>query len=59
MPQKLTIPFYAFKLHLQDGDMVTYPMSDANALHLKKSVEQLAKKYKERFQKKLLDQGKF
>ncbi len=59
MPQTLTIPFHAFKLHLQDGDIVTYPLSDANALHLKKNVGQLAKKYKEQFQKKLLDLGKY
>ena len=59
MPQTLTIPFHAFKLHLQDGDLMTYPLSDANAFHLKKTVRQLAKKYKDQFQKKLLDAGKF
>ena len=59
MPQTLTIPFFAFKLHLQDGDAVTFPLSDPNALHLKRSVGQLAKKYKEQFQKKMLDHGKY
>ena len=59
MPQTLTIPFHAFKLHLQDGDSIVFPMSDANALHIKSSVGRLAKKYKEQFQKKMLDHGKY
>ncbi len=59
MPQTLTIPFHAFKLHLPDGGPVIFPLSDANALHLKKSIGQLSEKYKDRFQKKLLDKGKY
>ncbi|MEZ4955510.1 MAG: AAA family ATPase [Saprospiraceae bacterium] len=59
MPLQITVPFHAFKLHLQDGDVVTYPLSDANALHIKKPIGELAKKYEEQFQKKMLDQGKF
>ncbi len=39
--------------------MVTFPLTDANALHIKKPVAELAKKYEEQFQKKQLDQGKF
>lgn len=39
--------------------MVTAPLTDANAFHLRKPVPQLAKKFAERFQKKLLDKGKY
>ncbi|HFA51732.1 MAG TPA: ATP-dependent Clp protease ATP-binding subunit [Bacteroidetes bacterium] len=59
MPQILTIPFHAFKLHLPDGEEVAFPLSDANAVHLKKPIGLLAKKYSKRFQKKLLDKGQF
>ncbi|MEO1261770.1 MAG: AAA family ATPase [Bacteroidota bacterium] len=59
MPTKLTIPFYAIKLHLQDGDTLTLPISDTNAIYLKKSTPQLAKKYKTKFQEKLLDKGRY
>ena len=59
MPQTLTFPFQAFKLHLKGGDTITFPLSDANALHLKKPVAELARKYSDRFQKKLLDKGTY
>ena len=59
MPQTLTIPFHAFRLQLQDGDSVTVPLSDIEALHLKKPIEDLSKKYQEQFQKKLLNAGKY
>ncbi len=59
MPQTLTIPFHSFKLHLPDGGSIIFPLADANALHLKKSAGQLSQKYRDKFQKKLLDLGKY
>ncbi|HHM21524.1 MAG TPA: ATP-dependent Clp protease ATP-binding subunit, partial [Bacteroidetes bacterium] len=58
MPHQLTIPFYAFRLHLPDGESLIFPMMDSNALHLNTPLEKVAGRYQKAFQQSLLDKGK-
>ena len=59
MAYKIKIPFYAFKLHLADGNILQVPLMDAEALRINEPLHLLAGKYAEVFQRKVLDKGDF
>ena len=59
MAYKINIPFYAFKLHLPDGNILQVPLMDAEALRINEPLHLLAGKYAEVFQRKVLDKGAF
>ena len=55
MAYKTNIPFYAFKLHLADGNIIQVPLMDSEALRINEPIHLLAGKYAEVFQRKVLD----
>lgn len=54
-----TLPFQNIKLTFQDGEVISIPLTDANAMHAKKGTLSLAKKFSKVFQEKVLDKGKY
>jgi len=59
MAYNLKIPFYAFKLHLSNGNVIRVPLMDAEALRINEPFHLLAGRYAESFQRKVLDKGDF
>jgi len=59
MAYKINIPFYAFKLHLADGNTLQVPLMDAEAIRINEPMHLLAGKYAEVFQRKVLNKGDF
>jgi len=59
MAYKINIPFYAFKLHLADGNTLQVPLMDAEAIRINEPIHLLAGKYAEVFQRKVLNKGDF
>lgn len=57
MAYKLTIPFYAFKLHFSNGNTIEVPLMDARAVRINEPLHLLAGKYAETFQRKIIDKG--
>ncbi|MEL7120605.1 MAG: AAA family ATPase [Bacteroidota bacterium] len=53
----ITIPFYAFKLNLSSGNFMYSPLSDETSLVIGQQINNLAKKYGNAFQKKVLHEG--
>ena len=59
MAYSLTIPFYAFKLHLSAKNVASVPLMDLSSLRINEPFHLLAGKYAEAFQQKILNQGLF
>ncbi len=59
MPHSVKFPFFTVTLRLTNDGSITIPLTDMASLHVEKSPEALAKKFRERLQKKQLDLGKF
>jgi ATP-dependent Clp protease ATP-binding subunit ClpA len=59
MPFKLKIPFYTLNLQLGEGIYLRYPLTDKNAMHIGQNHHNVAKKFSELFQAKMLDEGNF
>ncbi len=59
MAHFMTIPFYAFKLHLSQGNVLSIPLTDASAIRINEPFYLLAGKYAEIFQQKVLNKGNF
>ncbi|MBI1226798.1 MAG: AAA domain-containing protein [Bacteroidetes bacterium] len=57
MPQNITLPFHTIKLRLNNGDDLSFPLSDPNAFHLGIAETELAEKFATQFQRKQLDKG--
>lgn len=57
MAYPISIPFYAFKLHLSPGKYLLAPMTDSNALRLGEPLHLVAGRYAEDLQRKVLDKG--
>lgn len=55
----LKIPFYAFKIHLSSGNSILSPLSDESAVRISESMQEVAKKYAEELQEKVLNKGKY
>lgn len=58
MPQNITLPFQTIVLRFNNGEEITFPLSDPNAFHFGIGATGLAEKFGARFQKKQLDNGK-
>ncbi len=59
MSTKLTIPFYAFKLHFHAGSTLTMPLNDSNALRLGQPLRVVAEQYAASLQQAVLNKGQF
>lgn len=57
MAYELSIPFYAFRLHFSSGKEFITPLTDLQALRLKRPLRIVAGQYAEALQKKVLDKG--
>ncbi|NRA48328.1 MAG: AAA family ATPase, partial [Phaeodactylibacter sp.] len=57
MAFELTIPFYAFRLHLQTGGSLLAPLNDREVLRIKAKLPVLAGQYAEALQRKVLNKG--
>lgn len=59
MSYKITIPFYAFRLHLNAGASLLTAMSDKQVLRIGQSLPVFAGKYAELLQRKVLNKGQY
>lgn len=59
MAFKITIPFFAFRLHFHSGGVLMMPLNDKNAIRLQQPLHLLAGKYAELLQNKVLNQGHY
>ena len=59
MAYNYSIPFYAFKLHLQSGGFLTVPLNDQEAIRIGQPLHLLSDLYAELLQKKILNKGSF
>ena len=59
MAFKITIPFYAFTLHLQSGSKVTTALSDKQVMRFGQPISVFAGQYAELLQRKILDKGQY
>lgn len=59
MAFKISIPFYAFRLHLHAGGSVLAALSDKQVLRIGESLPVFAGKYAELLQRKILNKGKY
>lgn len=59
MAFKLTIPFFAFKMHFHSGGNLLMPLNDKNAIRLNQPLHLLAGKYADLLQNKVLNQGHY
>lgn len=57
MAFELTIPFYAFRLHLLTGGSLLAPLNDREVLRIREKLPILAGQYAEALQNKVLNQG--
>ena len=57
MAFELTIPFYAFRLHLQTGGSLLATLNDREVLRIKAKLPVLAGQYAEALQRKVLNKG--
>jgi len=59
MAHSVSIPFFAFKLHLSEDNFLRIPLMDAQALRVNEPLHILAGQYAEQLQKKILNKGDF
>ena len=59
MAYKLSIPFYGFTIKLLSGQKFHFPLSDKQALRIKRPRQKLADAYTTALQKKIMDKGEF
>jgi ATP-dependent Clp protease ATP-binding subunit ClpA len=57
MAFELTIPFYAFRLHLQTGGSLLAPLNDQEVIRIKEKLPVLAGQYAEAIQRRVLNKG--
>jgi ATP-dependent Clp protease ATP-binding subunit ClpA len=57
MAFELTIPFYAFRLHLKTGGSLIAPLNDREVVRIRERLPVLAGQYAEALQRKVLNQG--
>lgn len=59
MAHSITLPFFAFKLHLSEDNFLKIPLMDAQAIRLNEPLYLLAGRYAEQLQEKVLNKGEF
>lgn len=59
MAFKITIPFYAFRLHFHTGGAILLPVNDRDAIRLNQPLHLVAGKYAELLQNKVFNQGQY
>lgn len=59
MAHSITLPFFAFKLHLSEDNFLKIPLMDAQAIRLNEPLHLLAGRYAEKLQEKVLNKGEF
>jgi ATP-dependent Clp protease ATP-binding subunit ClpA len=59
MAHKITIPFFAFQLHLIPSGNFLAPIHDGSILRINQPMHMLAGKYAEAFQRKVLNKGDY
>ncbi len=55
----VTIPFYAFKIHLLSGSHIFTPMADPQSVRVGDSLKLIAQNYATEFQEKVLNKGTY
>ena len=59
MAHKITLPFSAIKLHFQSGGKLVTPLFESQSIFVNEAVYQLAGRYAQRFQDKILNKGAY
>ena len=59
MAFKLTIPFYAFKLHFHSGGALYIPLTDKDAVRINQPLHLMSGQFADQIQQKVLNKGNF